>query len=88
MAEKYFCNKCIAKKEKVGLVCPTEFCLKEHFGKDWAYNTDLFQPGGQCSLCGVQDDNIQVVRHPQMEMLVDSLEFISTLPVKKDRSGD
>lgn len=70
MAEKYFCNKCIDKKIRLGLLNPLDFYYTEHYGKDWAYNTDIFKIGGKCAMCGAQDDKVQVLKHPQMKMFM------------------
>ena len=70
MAEKHFCRKCIDKKIKVELLNSLDFYYTEQFGKDWAYNTSLFKMGGKCTMCGVQNDRVQVLKHPQMEMFM------------------
>lgn len=68
--EKYFCRECIDKKINVGLLNPLDFYYTEKFGKDWAYDTSIFQLGGKCTMCGNQDDNIPVLKHPEMEMFM------------------
>ncbi len=68
--KKYFCRKCIDNKIKVELLNDLDFYYSELYGKDWAYRSDLFKMGGKCTMCGVQDDKVQVLKHPQMEMFM------------------